>query len=591
MSQILIPNDSKHDVATFSILIDEKEMNASYQVLAISIVKEINRVPTAKIILRDGDASERTFEISESNDFIPGKKISIQLGLDGNNKVAFKGIIVRHAIKVKEDGHGELHIECKDEAIKMTIGRHSRYYEKMKDKRVIEQLIADYKGLKSDVEDTKLEHAQLVQHHLSDWDFMLMRAEANGMLVNVDDGTVNVKPPKTNAAAALEVHYGSSVLEFEAEMDARNQWQNVKAYSWDFSNQQLFTANTSEASSFNQFGNLTGTSLSDTIGLKEYEMRHSGHVLERELQDWVDGIMLRSRLSKIRGRAKFTGFGQIKPGDMVTIGGVGARFKGKAFVTAVRQEMGAGMWDTNLQFGLDPMPYASIKNDLMDPANGGLLGSVHGLQIGKVVQLENDPDGQDRILVKLPLIDNKGKGIWTRMATLDAGDQRGSFFRPEIDDEVIVGFINGDPRDAVVLGMLHSSNKPAPITAKDVNHEKGFTTRSKMHIHFNDDTKTITIDTPAKNKIMLDEAGKKIEIIDQNNNKVVLEPSGITLDSPKNIDIKAGASLTINAKASLKVEAATISVKASGNLGLEGSLSKLSASGIAEISGSIVKIN
>lgn len=591
MAEILIPNNSKHDVVTFSILIDEKEINAAYQVLSLCIMKEINRVPTARIILRDGDASDRTFEISESNDFVPGKKITIQMGLDGDNKQAFKGIIVRHAIRVKENGHGELHIECKDEAVKMTIGRHSRYFEKMKDKRVFEQLISDYKGLKSDVEDTKLEHSELVQSHISDWDFMLLRAEANGMLVNVDDGAVKIKRPKTDAKAALEIHYGSSVLEFEAEIDARNQWGNVKAYSWDFGDQKLFTANTSEARNFSQHGNLTGAGLSDAIGLKELEIRHSGHLLEQELQDWVDAVMLRSRLSKIRGRAKFTGFGAIKPGDMVEIGGVGARFKGKAFVTAVRQEMGGGMWDTNIQFGLDPVPYATVKPDHVDLVNGGLLGAVHGLQIGKVVQLENDPDGQHRILVKLPLIDDKGKGIWTRVATLDAGDDRGSFFRPEIDDEVIVGFINGDPRDAVVLGMLHSSAKPAPIQAKDVNHEKGFTTRSKMHISFNDDTKTIILDTPAKNKIMLDEAGKKIEIIDQNNNKIVMEPSGIKIESPKNIEIKAGVNLTLSADASMTIKAASISLKAQGNLGLEGALSKLSASGITEVSGSIVKIN
>jgi len=178
-----------------------------------------------------------------------------------------------------------------------------------------------------------------------------------------------------------------------------------------------------------------------------------------------------------------------------------------------------------------------------------------------------------------------------RVASLDAGDDRGAFFRPEIDDEVIVGFINGDPRDAVVLGMLHSSAKPAPISAKDVNHEKGFTTRSKMHIHFNDDTKTIKIDTPAGNHIIIDEQGMKIEIKDQNENKITMDQSGMKMESPKNIEIKAGVNLTLSAAASLSIGAVTLGVKADGNLSLEGALTKLSASGIAEISGSLVKIN
>ena len=62
---------------------------------------------------------------------------------------------------------------------------------------------------------------------------------------------------------------------------------------------------------------------------------------------------------------------------------------------------------------------------------------VHGLQIGVVVKLENDPDGEFRILVKVPVIDNNADGLWTRVASLDAGSNRGAFFMPEIGDEVI----------------------------------------------------------------------------------------------------------------------------------------------------------
>ena len=276
---------------------------------------------------------------------------------------------------------------------------------------------------------------------------------------------------------------------------------------------------------------------------------------------------------------------------MVKLEGVGDRFRGKAFVTAVRQEIGNGMWDTHIQFGLDPTIYHCLHSDLTDPPGAGLIGAINGLQIGKVVQLENDPDGEDRILVRIPVIDNSAQGIWTRVASLDAGSDRGAFFRPEIDDEVIVGFINDDPRDAVVLGMLNSSAKPAPITASDANDEKGFTTRSKMHLQFNDNTKTITIDTPAGNKIVIDEAGMKIEIQDQNSNKLVMDATGIKMESPLNIELKAGVNLVLSAGAALTIGGASLGVKADGNVSIEGAMAKMSAQGITEISGSLVKIN
>ncbi len=172
------------------------------------------------------------------------------------------------------------------------------------------------------------------------------------------------------------------------------------------------------------------------------------------------------------------------------------------------------------------------------------MSLVHVLLIWKVVQLQDDPDGENRILVRLPIINNKAPGIWARVSTLDAGQGgtnggRGSFFLPEIEDEVIVGFLNDDPRDAVVLGMVNSSGRPAPIMAQDANHEKGFVTRSQMRIHFNDDTKTITIDTPAGNSIKLDENSTSITIEDQNGNSTKMNSSGIEIKSATDIAIDA----------------------------------------------------
>lgn len=588
MPDILIPNNSKHDVATYKIVVDNTEVDPSYQVMSLSIHKELNKVSTASLVFRDGDAALQTFPLSNKTDFVPGKKIEISIGRDGLNNSAFKGMIIKHAVKVKANGNTELHIECMDEAVKMTIGRKSKYFQDVKDSDVFDELISKY-GIRSDPQTTTLKHQELVQHNISDWDFMLLRAEANGMLVNVSDGSIKIAKPAIGNEV-LQVNYGSSVLDFEAEMDARFQYKSVNAESWDYSNQQLFTAETS-SSSFAQQGNITSEDLAHAISPDKFDMHHSGHLLEQELKDWTESIMLRSRLAKIRGRARFTGFSGIKPADTLKLSGVGDRFSGKAFVTAVRQEIGDGTWETQVQFGLDPKRYVFLHSDINEAPSAGLIGAIRGLQIGIVVQLESDPDGQDRILVRVPVIDSAGQGIWTRIASLDAGNERGAFFMPEIGDEVIVGFINDDPRHPVVLGMLHSSNKPAPVSPQDSNNEKGFTTRSKMHLSFNDDTKTIVIDTPAGNSITIDEKSMKIEIKDQNDNRITMEQSGITMESPLNIDVKAGAVLTLSGGTSLSISAPSLAVKADAAVSIEGATAKVTSSGITEISGSLVKIN
>jgi Rhs element Vgr protein len=583
-------NKSKHDVSTFKIIVDGNELDSTSQLLSISIMKEVNRISTAKIIIRDGEAADKNFSLSEKKDFVPGKPIQIQAGRDGDNSQFFKGIITRHGIRIRENGNSELHIECHDEAVRMTIGRKSRYYEKIKDSTLFEQL-AKLNKVKADPDTTTLEHKELVQHHISDWDFLLLRAEANAMLVLTEDGTVKVFKPNTNSAPSQEIEFGSDIYEMEAEIDGRYQFNNIEATSWDYNNQDLFKSEVSSVK-FKENGNIPGSDIAEKIAPDPYLLHHSGHRLEQELKDWASGVMMRSRLAKIRGRVKFLGNSSIKPGEMIKIGGVGSRFNGNAFVTAVKHDIGEGVWETDIQFGLDPRRYAELHNDDMnDRQSAGLVGSIHGLQIGKTVQLQNDPDGQDRIFVRLPVINKKAQGIWTRMASLDAGNRRGACFRPEVGDEVIVGFINDDPRDAVILGMLHSSAKPAPIAGSDQNHEKGFTTRSKMHISFNDNTKTIRIDTPAGNSIMLDEKGSTIEIVDQSKNKIVMTTSGIQVESQANIDIKAAAAITIKAGTTLSIAAPSISIKADANVSVEGSLAKFAAQGANVISGLPVKIN
>ncbi|MEL6813037.1 MAG: type VI secretion system tip protein VgrG [Bacteroidota bacterium] len=590
-----IPVEATYNVSTFDILIDNQLVDPGYQILSISIVKEINRIPTAKIIMKDGDSADESFRISEEEEFLPGKSINIKLGRDGENNQLFKGVIVKHGIRVKESGETELILECRDEAVKLTLGRHNSYFESSKDSEIMEEVIGRYNGLTPDVEPTSITHLEMVQHHCTDWDFILSRAEANGKLVIVDDGKIGIKTPQTDSNPALAVLFGSTLIDFEAEMDARNQWASVEAKSWDYGAQQLFE-HTTDAVPIGEPGNVSGEDLAGTVSPEIYELRHTGQAMEEELQEWTKSMMQISRLAKIRGRAKFTGFGELKPGQLIELQGVGARFTGNAYVSAVRQDVYNGSWYTQAQFGLRPDCFSHIHKDITDTPAAGLLPAINGLQIGKVVQLQGDPEGENRILVRLPIIDNNAPGVWARVSTLDAGQGdtnggRGSFFLPEIEDEVIVGFLNDDPRDAVVLGMVNSSAFPAPIEATDGNHEKGFVTRSKMRIHFNDDTNTITIDTPAGNSIELDESNTSITIKDQNNNSTTLNASGIEMKSPGNIMIDATGTLEIKAGATMTLSAAQMAISAKASMELTGSTAKLEGSGITEVKGGTVMIN
>ena len=373
-------------------------------------------------------------------------------------------------------------------------------------------------------------------------------------------------------------------------MDARTQYQAVKAKAWNYADQALIEADAEEPSTNDQ-GNLSGQTLAEVIGLSEWELHHGGLVETPELKAWADAQLLKSRLAKIQGHLKTKGYAQARPDTLIELTGVGQRFNGLAYVSGIRHEIRGGSWDTHWQLGFNPQWFYQEAEVIECPASG-LLPGVRGLQIGVVVQLQDDPNGENRILVRVPIIDDQAEGTWARIATLDAGNERGSFFRPEIGDEVVIGFLNDDPRDAIVLGMLNSSSKPAPLTAQDDNHQKGFVTRSKLTILFDDDKKEIAIKTPEGNEITLSEEGKGITLKDQNDNTLTLNDSGIAMNSPQDIILEATGSLTLKASQDLTIEGLNVSSKANAQFKAEGSAgAELSTDAIAVLKGSLVKIN
>jgi Rhs element Vgr protein len=576
----VIQTSKSADLVTLKILIEGEELSNTYQVKSVVVQNEANRIPMAQIVLVDGEASERDFKLSNEDLLIPGKKIEITAGYHNDEETIYKGIIIKHSIKIKSDA-SLLIIECKDEAVKLTIGRKSKYFYEVKDSEVFEEIIDTY-GLEKDIEATNFSHKEIVQYNTSDWDFIVSRAQANGKLCFIENGKITISKPNITASPVETITFGSSLLDFDAEIDARNQFAKVSSYSWNYTDQELVEIEASDpAVSLN--GNLSVADLSKTIELENLELRHGGTLTEVELQDWADAKLLFQQLSKIRGRVKFQGIPAVKPNTIITLEGVGDRFNGNAYVTGVFHELAEGNWTIDAQFGLNP-EWFSETFDIHTPTGSGIIPAIKGLHVGIVTQLEEDPNGEDRILVKIPIINNDEQGIWCRVASPDAGDKRGFFFRPEIEDEVIIGFINEDPNNAIVLGMLHSKGKPSPITASDDNHQKGIVTRSEMKVLFDDEKKSIAIETPAGKKITLDEDQGVIKIEDENSNIITIDSNGIKIESAGNIEFKATGDV--------KIEGTNVSINASAQFKAEGSAGvEMSSGATAVLKGSMVQIN
>jgi Rhs element Vgr protein len=442
-------------------------------------------------VISDGDVSDGDFPVSSGDLFVPGNEAEIKAGYHNREDTIFSGIITGHTIKSIENGNPLLQIDLRDKAVKMTGGRKNRYFESVTDSEIIEELTGAY-GLSTTAEETSVTHKEMVQYYVSDWDFMVSRAEVNNRLVFVDDGEIMVKKPDMGDDPVLNLAFGSNVISFEAGMDARDQQESVLSRSWNYTGQEM-SEEEGEFSGEDRSGNITARDLASILDTDPYLQQHGGRLGEDELQAWADSWVLRAQLAKIRGRVRIIGFSDIKPGHMIELERFGSRFNGRHFVSSVNhQYSGSSAWYTDIVFGLNPEWHVNRFDDITSKQASGLLPAIHGLQPGVVTAIHDDPDGEFRIRVRLPVIDPQSEGVWARMASPDAGENRGMVFRPEPGDEVIVGCINDDPRDPVILGMLHSSGKPSPVEPVEENNIKGFVTRGELKLLFNDDEKSIS---------------------------------------------------------------------------------------------------
>jgi Rhs element Vgr protein len=587
LSQTL-PGTQNTDLVTFTLKVNGAAVSVQYQVALISISNEVNRIPTAKIMIYDGDAATQDFSVSNEETFIPGTELEITVGYHSDETSLFKGIILKHSLKIRSNGSPALILDCRDKFIKTTVARKNKYFYDKKDNEVAEEIIGTY-GLDHDIQDTVAKLASIVQYDTTDWDFILSRMEANGKICIVSDGKITAKKPDFSATAVLDAVFGATIYELDAELDARNQYQGITAKTWDFANQQITSVSAAEPG-FEENGNISSSAMGKVLSISEYDLYAGEEITQDELQNLADARLQQARMSRCRGRVRIRGFGGLNPGDLINIGGVGDRFSGKVFISGVRHEIANGVWNTDAQFGLSPDMFIKQPDISSIPA-AGMLPGIQGLQIGIVTTLENDPDSQDRVRVRVPIIDDAEDGVWARVASLDAGNNRGTFFRPEVGDEVIVGFLNNDPRYPVLLGMLNSSAKPAPLTASDQNDEKGYVSRSGMKMIFNDKDKSLKIETPAGKKITVSESDGVMTLEDENKNKISMDSSAVSIESGADISIKATGDIKMEAANIKLTPSSGFTLSAGGEAKLSGSSVTVDSSGVATIKGSLVKIN
>ncbi len=189
----------------------------------------------------------------------------------------------------------------------------------------------------------------------------------------------------------------------------------------------------------------------------------------------------------------------------------------------------------------------------------GLGGRWYGCYPALVSDIK-DADGQGRVKVTLPWAPDTGGGryeAWARLATLMGGKNRGSWFVPDVNDEVLVVFEGGDTRRPYVVGGLWNGtdSPPESMDGSGNNYKKVLRSRNgvKVTLDDQDGQEKFICETPGGQKITLKDGPGAVEIVDSNGNSIKLESAGVT--------VTASAKVTVNAS-SVAISAGMVTVDA-----------------------------
>ena len=208
--------------------------------------------------------------------------------------------------------------------------------------------------------------------------------------------------------------------------------------------------------------------------------------------------------------------------------------------------------------------FETDTNDMKEP------GLLRGVSVG-VVSQNQDPEGLGRVKIRFPWRENPDESHWARIAVLMAGKDRGTWFLPEVGDEVLVACDAERIEHPYVLGALWNGQEPPPETNSDGRNDiRKIRSRSGHEIIFDDG------------------ARGRIDIhLSDNKRQVLLDPDGIVIkdDGGNEIEIKSlPGTITIKSNTKLSIQSKVIDIKADTSLTLQ-------ATGTLTIQGALVKIN
>jgi len=433
-------------------------------------------------------------------------------------------------------------------------GKQTRSFLKMTDSEVA-QKIAGEMGLKAEVDPTKPIHEYIAQNNQTNMALLRELARRNGYQLYVEDQTLyfkqgNLKQEGVTTEEPPKLEWGVNLAEFYPRITGVHQVKEVIVRGWDPMSKQEVVGQVSKSDSYPEIQgrDLLGKIYGGTEKLivsRPVKTQEEAQALAQAIHDEMSGDF-------IQAEGQSDGDPRIQSGKLVEVSGLGERFSGKYFVTvSVHRYDLANGYKTSFTIG-------GRKAETLTELLGGGCGDgamSNGVRVGLVTQ-NKDNEGLGRVKVKFPTFDDQDESAWARIASPMAGGNRGFFVLPEVNDEVLVAFEQGDIHRPYILGMLWNGKDKPPLSGAvggdgQVN-QRVWRSRSGHEIILDDSS-----------------GGEKITINAVGKGDFAVETSGdITIKSKGNVKIEATAGVSIDSKGD-------VSITSTANVNIKGTMINL----------------
>jgi uncharacterized protein involved in type VI secretion and phage assembly len=531
---------------------------------------------------------------------------------NGNTNVIMDGEITSVALEfssVVPSGQIYAVVQGYDHSHRLHRGRKTKSFIQNSYSDIASKVIQDA-GLLARVDATSGVHDYVVQSNQTDWEFLWQLAHRVGYQVYADGDEVHFKKPQEDRGVTVELNWGVDISQFRSRSSLAFQDSTVTVRGWDAKEKRAIVGkaetgtggpNIQDSRSGAQQAKSAFNESSLLVADKPVDTQADAEAMAQSVVDALTGTFIQAEGVTDHGMSS------IVPGVKLNINGIGKR-SGEYYVTATTHRYsGHEGYTTSFVVG---GPRSHTLTDYLDGGSGKSgLSRVQGVVVG-LVSNNNDPDGLSRVKLQFPWLDETLESDWVRIAFPGAGAERGMYWLPEVQDEVLVAFEHGDIHRPYVLGGLWNGQDKPPdgsnssaVGGDGKVNLRSIRSREGLGIIISDESgkKSIEMtDGDGDNKITIQSDDKVIEI-DSNGaikitgaqGKITVEgqdieiksSSNLTLDASANLDISAGANLTMKGGANTSVEAGIqMAIKGTATTTLE-------ASGMTEIKGAMVKIN